>query len=274
MSRVLSHQSLEISDAPRMAEIFGFPDYKLSPSILSWKPARFHRELLRVGYGKYRSLNQTRDWLETLPLLEAGRFVPEELLTLLARTDSHRGLGFSGDGDGDIPSAEGVIGKRYGLALEIEAGNVASAVQRGSAYVLFVHCERHSEMLTVVVCDDNWLIRPLSWLFVPLTAADPEAEDFDEERIGCGAPTVVLLAERERDQAALRIGFEIIGGPGLRDIYLFIFSDRPFLGDAWFGTKTGQILRADMTKPLMDAVSAAERQQGIKVGHIVYEAKR
>jgi len=272
VTRLLSCQRLETSDELPMSEAFEFQRYGLSPSILSWPPARFHRELLRVGYGKYRSLNQVKDWLETLPVLEAGRFVPEELLTLLTRTDSHRGLG--SPGDGDIPSADGIIGQRYGLALEIEAGDVASAVQRGTAYALLVHCERHSEMLTVVVCDDSWLIRPLSWLFMPLTEADPEDEDFDKKMLGRGAPIVALLAERQRDQVALRVGFEIIGNPGLRDIYLFLFANRPVLGDAWFGAKTGQVLKENMVKPLMDAISAAERQQGVKVGHIVYEAKR
>ena len=236
----------------KLNELDGCPD-----DILDWAPADFARRLRELGYGKFVGGEAPGDWLSGLTQ-GTGRFVPEEVLSLLlSRGDAYRGLGLEGDDIPEIPNATGVIGRRYGLALEIGDPQV-EAVRAGKAFAVLVHRDRSTKVVSVFVSNADTLIGLLDWVFV--RSATPSGSSF------------ALLAERERGGGGTQVGYRINGTPGRRDLFVFLFAKRPTLGTGWLGRDTEPRLDKERSEALRAAVEDARETGAVTGTRFVYDA--
>jgi hypothetical protein len=227
--------------------------------ILDWPPVDFARKLRDLGYGKFASIGAPEDWLAKLAQ-GTGRFVPEDLLSLLlSRADAYRSdLGLDGNDVLEIPNATGVIGRRYGLALEIREPQVEHGVRAGTAFAAIVHKDRNAANVSVIVSDAETIIGTLDWVFVrPSTPS---------------GPAFALLATREHSGGGAQLGYRIIGQPGRRDVFAFLFAKKPPLGAGWFGKDADPRLDKTRSEALRDAVEVARTTGSVTATRLVYDA--
>ena len=271
VTRRLRGVPLKPHEMDQLGEYFGFGKLGLANWILESEPAEFRRELARVGFGKYESMNRAQAYLEELPLL-AGYFLPENfLMPLLGRGESYRGFGVEGPESEEVPNASGFLGQRYGLALEVASGEVADAVRGGRAYALLLHQVRGSRDLTVAELGAKHLFSAGAPLFVRAVASDPY---LDESEVR----TVAVLAEYSNEEGTPRAGYKIAGLPGRRDVYIFLFAEAPQLGDHWRGVGPDALVSPDMLQSLMNVIRDMSGLEDFKSsckvmqGHVVFDA--
>ena len=237
----------------KLNELDGCPN-----DILDWPPGDFARKLRELGYGKFVGAEAPGDWLSALTQ-GTGRFVPDELLSLLlSRGDAYRGLGLEGDDIREIPNATGVIGRRYGLALEIREPQVEGAVRTGKAFAVLVHRDRSTNVVSVLVTNPDTIIGVLDWVFVRPVAPS--------------GPAFALLAERECCDHGTQVGYRINGAPGRRDVFVFLFTKRPTLGAGWLGKDADSRLDKERSEALREAVEGARKTGAVTGTRFVYDA--
>jgi hypothetical protein len=280
VSRLLRGSEMSDRQMQVLAKFFGFERRRLEWWKLRFDPAEFRRELVRVGYGMFESLDRTEEYLSTLAISQ-GFFLAEEFLLLLSgERGSYRSFGGEKTEPPEIPAPRGVIGQRYGLALEIagDARAVAKAVSKREAHCVLLHRDRSEGKLTVAGSGRDCIVGSIDRVF----GASGDADDPDEADGAAADHNLltnnVLVADRTTKNGVTRLGYLIGGDPGRRDVYVFLFTSPPRLGPLWQDVTIGTVVEPNIALALMEAVATFRRDAeesgsiGVMVSHVVFDA--
>lgn len=269
ISRLRKFKAMAPREAEKLAKILGFEEHGLSPWIFDYEPSHFRRELVRVGFGKYLALNRMEAFLGTFRVVP-GTFLPEDALARLLIADGpNRNFGVDDDG-GETPSAIAVIGQRYGLALEVESRELVRAIQGHQAMVLLLHRDRARDELRIAEWSDRCIAALPESVYGRRPPKDPD--DIEVE----GRPTALIAPRLDHHDG--HFGYPVLGAPGRRDIYVFLFARKPNIGTEWRDAQKDQVVTPDMARRLMisiqgiEGVGDREGHLGIQAGHVVYDA--
>lgn len=184
-----------------------------SPDIWTRDHSAFDLYLRTRQFGKYKGMSTVLEWIETVER-QPCRLIDAETIVMLGVT--YRSFGRPVPVYSEPAESDAVIGRRYGVLVDIPPGPVLDAVRERKAAALVVHHDRVVDTWDVVPLD----VAEAKATITELPESGPAKEDPMDRFLG---PSGESRSYSPCVLAGSNGGEMIEGNPGLRELYVFVF---------------------------------------------------